>query len=65
MSEISRLHAAFCEYSLVFKGNTPRTIKWYKENLRYFVHFTNVETVAQINQRMLEEYLLTGRAQRN
>jgi len=64
MSEILDHHRLFCEYSLVFKGNTPRTVKWLEETMRYFLKHTNVKTVHEINRPLIENYILRGKLDR-
>jgi len=60
MSEISRHHEAFCQHSIVFKGNTPRTIEWLQETFGYFVKHTGVENVYDIDQGLIEDYVVFG-----
>lgn len=42
------------------KGNTPRTIKWFEDTFRYFIKDTGVETLTEISQVMIEDYIMTG-----
>ena len=65
MSEIMNQHRQFCEYSLVFKGNSKRTIKWLDEVMRYFVNATGVEDVKNIDRTMVENYIMRGRLDKN
>ena len=42
------------------KGNTPRTIQWFEDTFRYFIKDTGVEALPEINQAMIEDYIMTG-----
>lgn len=61
MYKITRLHQEFCEYSLVFKGNTPRTIKWLEETFRFFLKDIKVSEVSQITESLIENWILRGK----
>lgn len=65
MSEIHHQIQAFCEYSRVFKGNTERSVKTYRFELGAFVDATRVVTASEIDRRMIEQYMLTGKLERN
>ena len=65
MSEIFIQHQIFCEYSSVFKGNSPRTIKWLQETIRYFVRDTGVETLSEIDRPLVENYIIQGKVHKN
>lgn len=65
MSEITNLHNRFCQYSLAFKGNTPRTIQWYKTDFRGFQRFANIENIEQLTKHLIEDFILHGKLERN
>ena len=65
MSEILHHHRTFCEYSRVFKGNTPRTIQWLKETIGYFVKDTKLERVSEINRNSIENFMLRGKLEKD
>lgn len=64
MSNIARHHEAFCQHSLVFKGNTPRTVAWLQETFGYFVKDTQVQSVTEIDQFMIEDYVVRGQTEK-
>ena len=64
MSEIARHHEAFCQHSLVFKGNTPRTVDWLAETFGYFQKGTGVQSVTDIDQFMIEDYVVCGQTEK-
>ncbi len=65
MKSILQLHQEFCQYQVVFKNNTPRTIKWFKEVIGYFVKHTEVNYLHEINQETVEQWLINGKCERN
>ena len=65
MSEILHHHRQFCEYATAFKGNTPRTIQWYKEILGYFLKDTQIQSVTQITRSIIEDYVVRGKLDKN
>lgn len=64
MTDIEKLHQRFCDYSLVFKGNTPRSIRWLKDIFQYFLRFANIETPGQITREMIESWIFEGKIQK-
>ncbi len=65
MSEIEILHQRFCDYSLALKGNTQRTVRWFKEVFRYFINFSHIECPQQITQQTIESWIFEGKIQKN
>lgn len=65
MNEILNRHQQFCDYSLTFKGNTPRTIKWLHDSMRYFLKSTNVQRLSQIDRTLIENYILKGKLEKS
>ncbi len=66
MNEILRLHERFCQHSLVFKGNTPRTIYWFKTDIKWFLKYSiGVETIEQLTRERIETWIMNGKLERN
>ncbi|MFW6312071.1 MAG: tyrosine-type recombinase/integrase [Nanoarchaeota archaeon] len=62
---IKDLHQRFCDHSLTFKGNTPRTIKWLKEVYKSFIRTTEILYIEEVDISTLEEWVLKGKLERN
>lgn len=58
MVEIELLHRQFCEFSLTFKSNTPRTIKWLRATFSDFRRGTEIEQAAQLDRRLIESWVV-------
>jgi len=65
MSEIEKLHHQFCQYSLTFKGNTPRTIKWFKEDFRWFIRFSGITEIEALTKQSIESWIIKGKLEKN
>ena len=65
MTEIQKLHQRFLDYSLVFKGNTPKSIKWLKWMFHCFVKFTKVESISAVDKKLVEDWILHGKLEKN
>lgn len=65
MKSILQLHQEFCQYQIVFKNNTPRTIKWFKEVVNYFVKHTGVYHIEEVQQSTVENWLIKGKCEKN
>ncbi len=65
MKSILQLHQEFCQYQIVFKNNTPRTIKWFKEVINYFVKHTEVYHIEEVHQSTVENWLIKGKCEKN
>ena len=61
MLEIQDHHRQFCDYALAVKGNTPRTVQWYQDSLRYLLRRTSIERVTDITPELIEDYIVRGR----
>ena len=61
MKTITLQHRRFCDYSLTFKGNTPRTIQWYESTFRHFLKSTGVECCSHITRPLIERYITEGK----
>ena len=61
MSKIKQHHRQFCQYSQVFKGNTPRTIRWLEETFKAFLKDTNVTSVGEVDRSLLENWIVQKR----
>ncbi len=65
MSEIYHQLHAFCEYSLVFKGNTERSVDTYRRELSAYIKFSDAQTVADIDQSQIQKYIMRGKLELN
>lgn len=65
MKSILERHQEFCQYQTVFKNNTPRTIKWFKEVIGYFIKQSEVEFLDEITQEVVENWLIHGKCEKN
>lgn len=65
MKNILQIHRRFCDYCLVFKGNTPRTIVWYRESINYLVPYLNVSDIDELSKHKIEDWLLYGKLEKN
>jgi site-specific recombinase XerD len=65
MSEIEILHNRFCQYSEVFKGNTKASIKWLRSEFKSFLKYSNVESIAEVNRVVIEDWILKGKMENN
>ena len=65
MSNLTDLHHRFCQHSLAFKGNTPRTIYWFQTDFRMFLKFNPIEELDQLTKEVIEDWILYGKLERN
>ncbi len=65
MTEIEILHQRFCDYSLAFKGNTQRTIQWFREIFRYFFTYAKISTPKEMTTDMIESWIFEGKIKKN
>ena len=65
MSEIQDLHHRFCQYSIVFKGNSIRTIQWFKVDFNQYVRYTGIENIKDVIKHIVEEWIINGKLERN
>lgn len=52
-------------YSLTFKGNTPRTIKWFKDDFLWFQRFANIECIEELTKELIESWIIKGKLEHN
>jgi len=64
MENITFLHARFCDYSFTFKGNSPRTIKSFRDNIRSYLSHARHEELAQISRQSIEDWIIWGKSER-
>lgn len=65
MKSLHQLHHEFCQYQTVFRNNTPRTIIWFKQVFNYFVRQTKVTSLEEINQDLIESWIINGKCELN
>ena len=61
MSQIQNLLYQFCDYARAFKGNTNRTIAWYKEVVGYLLKFSHIEKAEQFTFQVIEAWIIDGK----
>lgn len=61
MLEIEKLHLRFCDYSETLKGNSPRSIEWFKRALKRYLDYNKISSVEEVTQQDIEDWLLYGR----
>ena len=65
MLNIDQIHLRFCQYSLAFKGNTPRTIKWFQDDFKWFQKFAHIERIEQLDKKIIEDWIYQGKLVHN
>jgi len=65
MSEIQCHLRAFCDYSLVFKGNTPRAVDTYRREISAFLKTVTAQHPQEITLQLIESYLLAGKLEKH
>jgi len=65
MSEIQILHNRFCQYSVVFKGNTKSTIRWLKGDFSQFISFSKIESINDLTRSIVEDWIVKGKLESN
>ncbi|WP_084691901.1 tyrosine-type recombinase/integrase [Desulfobacter vibrioformis] len=65
MTEILTLHRRFRDYSFAFKGNTPRTVRWFHDSMRSFVTHSGIEKLDEATRGQIEEWLFRGKNERS
>lgn len=64
--DILQLHERFCQHSLVFKGNTPRTIYWFQTDIKWFLKFyPGLEKIEDVTREKIEGWILNGKLEKN
>lgn len=61
MSSLLRFHEQFCQYSFVFKNNSPTSIQSFRYTFLTFVEMTGVASLDQITQEIIEDYVIQGK----
>ncbi len=61
---IENLHALFCDYALAFKGNTPRTIRWYREIFSGFQKFAQITDLSEFTHKLCEDWVFWSRLEK-
>jgi len=61
---IATWHQKFCDFCITFKGNTPKTILWYKDAIKSFQHFVPAQSLEDITEGAIETWMLQGKQQR-
>jgi hypothetical protein len=51
----------FSQHSLIFKGNSPRSVKWLKSNIKYLLATTGIQKVKDINVKIVEDWIYKGK----
>jgi len=64
MNDIEKLHHRFCQYSLAFKGNSPRTIKWFETDFKWFQRFAHLEIIEQLTKSVIESWIYHGKLEK-
>ncbi len=64
MSQLQKLHHRFCQHSLVFKGNSPRTIDWFKYDFRWFLEFAKIKRLEQLTKQNIQDWILNGKLEK-
>lgn len=65
MYNIIHLHQRFCEYSLVFKGNTKSTIVALENSFQTFLKSTEQLNVQRINRQDIVRFIIDGKTMRS
>ncbi|WP_081909673.1 tyrosine-type recombinase/integrase [Aureispira sp. CCB-QB1] len=64
MVNIIPLHQQFCQYALVFKNNSPRTIRSMRFGFLDFIRTMEIDFLEQLDKATIEEFLIQGRLDR-
>lgn len=64
-TELVRLHNRFRDYSFTFKGNRPRTIKWYYHTFTEYITFSKSEKLADFTKHSIEDWIFNGKSEKN
>ncbi len=63
MLDIHTLHQQFCQERLDFKGNSPKTIYWYKAAFRRLLAYKPIETVSELTRPLVKQWIHWGKAE--
>lgn len=61
MNELYFQHQKFLEYSLVFKGNTERTIKGFRSSFKQFQKQSLIEKIERFDRDSVETWIIKGK----
>jgi len=64
MTDIQNQHRQFLEYSVVFKGNTPNTIRGFKGNFGVFKQDVETGSLEGLNRPIIEQWIIQGKLDR-
>jgi len=59
------LHQRFCEYKTTFENLSPKTIKWHEMLFKSFVKFSSVSSIAEVNKKIVENWIIWGKTSRD
>ncbi len=59
--KLKELHNLFCDYAYAFKGNTERTVQWYREIFDGFLKHTRIEKPEELTFEVCESWVLWSR----
>lgn len=62
---IKTLFDDFCHYAKYIRGVSPDTIKRYRQNVSYFLKFTEIECIQEVTQGKVLSFFMYGRVERN
>ena len=65
MNEIRITLQRFCDYCLAFKGNTLRTVKWYRINVESLIRFCDAQHLPQLTRPVIEDWIIKGKLEKN
>lgn len=64
MRTLASLHEQYCEHCLVFRGLTKRTLRGYREVMKYYLQYSKTETIKEMSVDSIEQWILNGRLNR-
>ena len=64
MQDILKLHQRFCDFSLAFKGNTPRAISWFQQCIMPLLRFSEASRIEELNRHVIEDWIMKGKLER-
>lgn len=64
MVNVLHLHQQFCQHALVFKNNSPRTVRSLHYSFLDFAKTMDLDSIEQINKSQIEQFLIEGKLHR-
>jgi site-specific recombinase XerD len=61
MENVKITHDRFCDYCITFKGNTQKTIRWYRGSIRSLLKYQPIELLKEIDQNLIESWIFNGK----